>query len=408
MKELSTEEKAKAYEESLERAKDFMNGEVHYALKRGENIMCWIFPELKESEDERIRKAIVATIHLYYGEPLEDEAKEMIAWLEKQADQNPVEMVAPKFKVGDWIIQGCNILKIRCFDDKYYCFETVEGYVDHMLISEIDSLYHLWTIQDAKDGYILVDNYENIGIFEKVSGMVWYSYCYLGCNGGFIYENYGGAHNLANVNPANKEQRDLLFQKMHEAGYEWDAEKKELKKINSYCQENCKGFQETGKCFADGECKAKREAEQEPTDEEMKEALQTEYEKGRADAIAEIQNPVDCTDCTNSKGCINCEDGNMRETLVQNPAWSEEEEMMFEKILQQFMTANNDCKLNNASFTYDKEISFLKFLKDRYSWKPSEGQIKALHDLNLTGNISYAGQGQVLIELYNDLLKLKT
>ena len=34
-----------------------------------------------ESEDERIMENIIATIHLYYGEPLEDEAKEMIAWL---------------------------------------------------------------------------------------------------------------------------------------------------------------------------------------------------------------------------------------------------------------------------------------------------------------------------------------
>ena len=39
-----------------------------------------------ESEDERIKEAIIATIHLYYGEPLEDEAKEMIAWLEKQGN----------------------------------------------------------------------------------------------------------------------------------------------------------------------------------------------------------------------------------------------------------------------------------------------------------------------------------
>ena len=31
--------------------------------------------------------------------------------------------------------------------------------------------------------------------------------------------------------PATKEQRDFLFQKMHEAGYEWDADKKELKSI---------------------------------------------------------------------------------------------------------------------------------------------------------------------------------
>lgn len=49
-----------------------------------------IFPELKESEDERIKEAIIATIHLYYGEPLEDEAKEMLAWLEKQGEKQPI------------------------------------------------------------------------------------------------------------------------------------------------------------------------------------------------------------------------------------------------------------------------------------------------------------------------------
>lgn len=53
---------------------------------------------------------------------------------------------------------------------------------------------------------------------------------------------------------------------------------------------------------------------------------------------------------------------------------------------------------------------FLNSLKGRVQpqkqWKPSAGQMKALHDLNLAGNISYAGQGQVLIELYNDLKKL--
>ena len=55
-----------------------------------DNICAYIgenCPELKESDDERIRENIIATIHLYYGEPLEDEAKEMIAWLEKKSEQ---------------------------------------------------------------------------------------------------------------------------------------------------------------------------------------------------------------------------------------------------------------------------------------------------------------------------------
>lgn len=39
-------------------------------------------------------------------------------------------------------------------------------------------------------------------------------------------------------------------------------------------------------------------------------------------------------------------------------------------------------------------------------WKPTKEQMKALHDLNLTGNISYIGQGQCLLELYNKLKEL--
>lgn len=89
----------KKYEEALERAK-----EIH-AEKRAQpfDVMTKIFPEIKESEDERIKKNIIATIHLYYGEPLEEEAKEMIAWLEKQGEQKPADKVEPKFKVGDKI-----------------------------------------------------------------------------------------------------------------------------------------------------------------------------------------------------------------------------------------------------------------------------------------------------------------
>ena len=45
------------------------------------------------------------------------------------------------------------------------------------------------------------------------------------------FESRQSYHDIEGAHPASKEQRDLLFQKMKEAGYEWDAEKKELKKI---------------------------------------------------------------------------------------------------------------------------------------------------------------------------------
>lgn len=82
MKELSVEEKAKRYDEAIERAKEQAIDGYLDAVAVND-----IFPELAESEDERMKEAIIATIHLYYGEPLEDEAKEMIVWLEKQGEQ---------------------------------------------------------------------------------------------------------------------------------------------------------------------------------------------------------------------------------------------------------------------------------------------------------------------------------
>lgn len=76
------EQKALAYDEAIKKIKYVMEHGVQPVLNKED--LQGIFPELKESEDERIREEIIATIHLYYGEPLEDEAKEMISWLEKQ------------------------------------------------------------------------------------------------------------------------------------------------------------------------------------------------------------------------------------------------------------------------------------------------------------------------------------
>lgn len=82
---MTIEEKAKAYDEAVNKLRRFMAQGVEPLITRAD--VQDFFPELKESEDERIRKAIIATIHLYYGEPLEDEAKEMLAWLEKQGEK---------------------------------------------------------------------------------------------------------------------------------------------------------------------------------------------------------------------------------------------------------------------------------------------------------------------------------
>ena len=92
----------------------------------------------------------------------------------------------------------------------------------------------------------------------------------------------------------------------------------------------------------------------------------------------------------------------------QKPTWSKEDEKMKDLIIS-VLEVNHSKGIFKAglrAIRTEEIVSWLKSLKQRYTWKPSEEQMKALHDMNLTGNISYAGQGQTLIELYNDLKKL--
>lgn len=85
--------------------------------------------------------------------------------------------------------------------------------------------------------------------------------------------------------------------------------------------------------------------------------------------------------------------------------WSEEDEKFLKQAIEEMNYALNDKDLfyNGTSPIVD----WLKSIRNRITWKPTKEQMRALHDINLTGDISYAGQGQTLIELYNDLKKLK-
>ena len=85
MKELSIEEKAKAYDKALDRAKEWLNIKEPFS----DTCTCVvesIFPELKESEDEKIRKDIIYFLSrntFQFGEDI-DKYNSWIAWLEKQ------------------------------------------------------------------------------------------------------------------------------------------------------------------------------------------------------------------------------------------------------------------------------------------------------------------------------------
>ena len=178
MKELSIEEKAKAYEEAIERAKAiYYQGSYKpdTAATIAETLQN-IFPALKESEDERIKRAIKKALQvrcdgsrIISDEPVTLE--EAIAWIEKQGEhanflsniqvgdkvtrnedgmlvnmsqfkriakknekqdeQKPADEAEPKFKVGDWVVDKIGTVKqILSYRDCIY--KHTDGYSSKM------------------------------------------------------------------------------------------------------------------------------------------------------------------------------------------------------------------------------------------------------------------------------------
>ena len=345
MKELTIEEKAKRYDEAIKKARNIVNS-INVGLI-GKNSFEAVFPELKESEDEKIRKELLQIAKesedTFYMVMTPNKRKRLIDWLENQnkkaepiagfasefekqvshliasainkeheynkgyvkwaaqslieyakreiekqgeqkpadidnkfirmretkpkdisefldrlttveqeflwehiakvreldkEEQKPADKIEPKFKVGDWIIHKDNKhIPIKIIEEIGMYYRTVDtvNYHHDMYISYINENYRLWTNQDAKDGDVLavepIEGYSSsfVAIYKKQNEEDFDSYCFVGFDGKFYKNEHG--HSTENIHPATTEQRDLLFQKMKEAGYEWDADKRELKKM---------------------------------------------------------------------------------------------------------------------------------------------------------------------------------
>jgi len=227
MKELSIEEKARRYDEAIERAKKVLLD----CTSEEQKVVEYITPELKESEDE-IRKAVIDAVETLSDSPLK---VKMLAWLEKQGEQKPVDKFEPKFnfKVGQWIVAtGKCVYLITKIDRFNVTLVDTNGDEYVFDVSSLDDAYQ-WTIQDAKDGDVLALNGEVfIYAHRKQMYSIAVAHCFVDEVDVFHFDGEFGYTEKGNsIHPATKEQRELLFQKMKEAGYIWDAERKELKKV---------------------------------------------------------------------------------------------------------------------------------------------------------------------------------
>ncbi len=166
----------------------------------------------------------------------------------ENCEQKTADKVEPKFKVGTWLLNKTNGITPLMVED----YDEIEGYLMKYLDTKcyfgrdiIENEYRLWEISDARNGDVLVVNgsskqYKWIGIFKAhTSDTSFSSHCHYNCGMCEFVTHIArctkhGTGKYSDIRPATNEERDILFAKMREAGYTWDENKKELKKLKHY------------------------------------------------------------------------------------------------------------------------------------------------------------------------------
>lgn len=276
-----------------------------------------------------------------------------------------------RFKPDDWVVYYRNdssrevlqVYDIR--DGRYYFTDNVHF---SWSVKECDEKSHLWTIQDAKDGEVLAfkNNIGGIIICKSPTDYDTRSYCRL-VSDNLINKEESGWDSTLFV-PATREQRDTLMKAMVDAGYTFDFDKKELKKIEQkpaildidkmvyvYANNNEPGNQEFGKPI---KCMIRA------------------YRQGLNDAI---------------------------EKVASFSPWNEDDEKFFKTALWHI-----SYSISNGESTdiHCDTTEWLKSIKDRCNWKPSDEQMEII-DMLLTNETMDDNVARVLRELKEQLKKLK-
>jgi len=465
------EEKAKAYDLAIDRAKKWYYApNIDKIPTYGNRIIEEIFPELKESGDERIRKFLHHTFTVQYlakdglgkwhGEPVSN----ILAWLEKQGEQTNF---LPKIQVGDIFTrnEGGELIKIsqlnmvakkhknqsgpnlimakspqlgeqKAADEKNLKIEEGKWYVcisqfcnciegraykatsnsrimddfgtEYDMHNDAYKYFRLWTIQDAKNGDLIYVSTKVKGIqaiFHKFENGIIYFHCNL-CSdftqGG--YEQFDGVEFVC---PLPKTHYQRFFQKMHDAGFEWDAEKKELKKIEQKPDDDIEtsdkyeGLTDFERTLADicigwtGERLGWKQYvkdnadillkfKQKPTwseEDENEVAILEAYIRSGEWSESHIDRALGIVDELVNKY------KSSKDRVQPKQEWSEGDNVRFTSTMQVLEYAKSIPDYNQFGIDdIDKNIDWLNSLKDKVGceancttmWKPSEKQMDAL------------------------------
>lgn len=299
---MTIEEKAKRYDEAFQIAKNVWRFSSNNAeIMRMEEL----FPELRESEDEKVRKALLR-FHASTIDIDGIQGKEILAWLEKQGEH---ANFLNKIQIGDKVTRNEFGVLVNLSQLKRVAKPAdKQGEKPRYSIGDI--------LCDKSCTTLNKDTQPNFEIIDIRDGM-------------YICDN-------GSLPISQQDEYELVAKKI---------EQKPQRMVSA---------------------EAKEALYDKPTDEEMKELLRTEYEKGRADTIAEMKS-----------------------------SWSEENEQIYVSIL-------ND--LRQGVIPDNNDIDWLKSIKTRITWKPNEKQVKALRWV--LQNIPYNTYKEEISGLLDQIKKL--
>ena len=309
----------------------------------------------------------------------------------------------PKFHEGDWIVRGDVIAQILDVQKQYYVGIDTNGndFTSSRFLS--DDKIHLWTIKDAKAGDVLFYK----GTLKHSNGIKYERICLFNNLGNAFFtltktSNYVEEYDIDvnidypdNTVPATKEQKEILFMAMKNACYEWDAEKKKLRKIDRIIKTNNIEAEELTKEISD-EKHNLTEFEWELLDICRgwigEEVGWKEYIKDNADVLLKI-----AIEKINS--------------VQAKQEWSEEDKEIIEALNDYVKNLDilfseiriGDRDILSKEFR-EKVQHWLKSLRPQKQWKPSEEQMKGLRWVFEFCNTSH--QTNVLKELYEQLKQL--
>jgi len=347
------------YEEKLSKAITLHNLASETSHDDIRMVLEELFDELKESEDERVRKSIIDLVEKQM--PKSENKKWMIAWLEKQGKNEKIDEASYRTGIKRVLDnpksyglekQGEKIDVIENFDTEF------EKQVSHLIASTINKEYE-YTSDFVKWTANVLLNYAKHELEKKDEHKC-------DCK-------YAGCH-VNNVKRwCHKKQSEILYEK-----------------CNIKCSEYLK----------QGEQKPAWSEEDEKIIKGIIDDIQGRLEDYPIEQLAEIY----FKEISWLKS--------LKERVRPQPKqrWSEEDEKIYQSIMDDTVQEN---QLNGEQTDWLRDIKYRCFPQPQNTWKPSDEQIKALlkleemHVLEHEKNQENAHLYMVIKSLKEQLLKLK-